>query len=68
VIRLVAYCELLENTNSNINRIIIDDLKLFMLLSAEDAAVFADDPVSLQSMLNDIELYYNKWALKLNVN
>ena len=39
-----------------------------MLLSAEDAAVFADDPVSLQSMLNDIELYYNKWALKLNVN
>jgi len=61
--------DLLENKNSSINGIIsIDDLKLVMLLFADDAAVFANDPVSLQSMLNDIELYCNKWALKLNVN
>jgi len=32
-----------------------------------DDAVFANNPVSLQSMLNDIKLYYNKYALKLNI-
>jgi len=31
-----------------------------MLLFADAAAVFAYDPVSLQSLLNDIELYCNK--------
>jgi len=61
--------DLLENINSSINGIFsIDDLKLFMLLFADDAAVFANDPVSLKFMLNDNELYCNKWALKLNVN
>ena len=50
----------------------IDYLKLFMLylLFADAAVVFAYDPLSLQSMLKDIEvrILCNKSALKLNVN
>ena len=36
------------------------------MLYADDAVVFAKSPESLQSILNDIELYCNTWGLKIN--
>jgi len=43
---------------------------MLYLLFADAAVVFAYDPLSLQSMLKDIEvrILCNKSALKLNVN
>ncbi|XP_045185370.2 uncharacterized protein LOC123543357 [Mercenaria mercenaria] len=61
--------DIVNNVNTNIDGILnIDDLQLFLLLFADGAVVFAHDPNSLQSMLNDIEEYSNLWGLRLNVN
>jgi hypothetical protein len=53
--------------NNNLNNIFeIDDLRIWILLFADDAAAFSHDPLSLQLILNDIEAYCNEWGLKLN--
>ena len=44
----------------------IDDIKVFLLLFADDGALFASNPQTLQSMLNDVETYCNTWSLRLN--
>ena len=55
--------------NSNIDGIIgIEDIHIFLLLFADDAVPFAQDPESLQSILYDIENYSNIWGLRLNTN
>ena len=43
---------------------------MFDLFFADAAAVFANDPPSLHSMLKDIEVHVqcNKWVLRLNIN
>ena len=43
-------------------------LKLFMLLYADDTAIFADTPEKLQMGLNRMKLYCDRWTLKLNPN
>ena len=35
----------------------IDDIQLYMLLFADDAVLFTSNPITLQSMLLDIERY-----------
>ena len=61
--------DILNHINSNVDGIIsVDEIQLFLLLFADDAAVFTQDPQSLQLILNDIEQYCNMWKLKLNVN
>jgi hypothetical protein len=61
--------DILNNINSNIDGIIeINNLKIFLLCFADDAVIFAKNPESLQSMLNDIENYCNIWNMKINVN
>ena len=61
--------DIINNINSNINGLLkVHDIEIFLLLFADDAVVFAYDPFSLQSMLNDIENYSNTWGLRLNVN
>jgi len=35
-----------------------DELKIFLLLFADDAVLFADSSESLQLMLNDLDQYY----------
>ena len=48
--------DILANINSNIEGIFTkDELKIFILLFADDAALFAQTPAALQSMLNDPE-------------
>ena len=43
-------------------------LSVFMLLFADDIAIFTTSPDSLQSQLNAIQHYSGKWGLKINVN
>ena len=55
--------DILSSVNSNIDGIIgIADIQIFLLLFADDAVLFAQDPASLQSMLYDIENYSNIWG------
>ena len=43
------------------------ELKLFLILFADDQVLFSTSPTSLQSMLNDVETYCNACGLKINV-
>ena len=59
--------DIIHNIHAGLEKIFtIDDLELFLMLYADDAVVFAKSPESLQSILNDIELYCNTWGLKIN--
>ena len=61
--------DILNNITTDLNGVInIDNLYLFLICFADDAILFTQDPVSLQRMLNDIELYCNTWNLKNNIN
>ena len=46
----------------------IDDLKVFLLLFADDAALFTHSPQALQSLLNDLHMYCSTWNLTVNTN
>jgi len=41
---------------------------MFMLLFADDIALFTTDPTSLQNQLDAVASYSNMWGLKINVN
>ena len=43
-------------------------VNLSLLLYADDTVIFAENPNDLQDRLQKVELYCNKWKLKLNVN
>ena len=69
ILCLFSLNDILSSVNSNIDGIIgIEDIQIFLLLFADDAVLFAQDPESLQSMLYDIENYSNIWGLRLNTN
>ena len=72
MIRLAAFFflnDILDNINSDLDGILtIDDVQLFLLLFADDAVDFSQDPKTLQSILNDIENYCISCGLKLNTN
>ena len=54
---------------SNINDIFtIDELKLHIILFADDQVVFAKSAHALQLLLNDIENYCTTWGIKINTN
>ena len=46
----------------------VELLSIYMLLFADDIALFTTDPNSLQSLLNNVYEYSYKWGLKINVN
>ena len=57
--------DIIGNINSNfLHNFTIDEMKIFMILYADDAIVFANTPDVLQSMLNDIDTYCTAWGLK----
>ena len=61
--------DILNNINYNLDCVFtIEQLRLFLLLFADDQALFATSASSLQSMLNEIEYYCNKWKMKININ
>ena len=50
--------DIVVNINADFEDVLrIEELRIFMLLYADDAIVFAKSPTVLQSMLNVIELY-----------
>lgn len=61
--------DIVTSINTNINGIFsVDEMKLFLILFADDQVLFTTSPTSLQSMLNDIETYCTLWGLKINVS
>ena len=55
----------------NIDKLTESDLQLlsiFMLLFADDIALFTTNPETLQNQLNQVHQYSCKWGLKINVN
>ena len=59
--------DIVQNVNVGLDNIFtIDEMRLFLLLYADDAVVFAKLPEVLQSILHDIESYCTLWGLKTN--
>lgn len=54
----------LDLTDGEVNLIV----KMFVLLYADDTAVFAESPESLQIGLDCVKAYCDKWCLKLNAS
>ena len=58
--------DIMSNINTNLNDIFsIEDIKLFLILYADDQVLFATSPSSLEIMLKDIENYCNTYKLKI---
>ena len=61
--------DLNENINNNLNGIFtVNDIKIFLLLYADDQVIFGKSQEAVQSMLSDIENYCNIWGLKINTS
>lgn len=61
--------DIVNNINSNLRDIYtVNELKLFLILFADDQVVFAKSPQTLQSLLTDIENYCETWRLKINTS
>lgn len=50
------------------NGIDIDVLKIFLLLYPDDIVIFAETPEDLQSSLDILYDYCQKWKLKVNID
>ena len=46
----------------------LEQLSIYLLLFAEDAVLFSDTIEGLQTSLNNIESYCNKWNIEVNVD
>ena len=61
--------DIIDNINSDLeNMFTLNELKLFLIMYADDQVVFARSPETLQRILKDIEDYCNIWGLKINTN
>ena len=59
--------DMINNFNNDIEGLFThNDIKLFMLLFADDTVLFAHTPEALQSLLNDLNIYCNTWGLKVS--
>ena len=59
--------DIIENINSDLEDIFtLNEIKLFLILYADDQVAFAKSPETLQKILTDIENYCNLWGLKIN--
>ena len=58
-----------QNMHANFDEIFtVNELRLFILLYADDAVIFAKSPRVLQSLLYDLEAYCLRWGLKINTS
>ena len=61
--------DMLQHVNSNLDGIFtLDDIKLFLILFADDQVVFAKTPQTLQLLLKDIENYCNELGIHINTS
>ena len=59
--------DIIENINSDLEDIFtLNEIKLFLILYADDQVAFAKLPETLQKILTDIENYCTMWGLKIN--
>ena len=56
---------LYDNTAETIR---IDELKIFLLLFADDTVLFSYTPQVLQTLLNKLHAYCLKWNVSVNIN
>ena len=54
-----------QNTDARLN---LDQLSIYLLIFADDAVIFSDSIVGLQSSLNNLQSYCLKWNLKVKVD
>jgi len=47
--------------------ITLDQISIYLLLFADDAALFSETPEGLQESLNNLETYCDKWNLTVNI-
>ena len=60
--------DIVTSINTDLDGIFsIGELKLFLILFADDQVLFSTSPTTLQTMLNDKETYCNVCGLKINV-
>ena len=58
--------DIVKNINDDSNEIFsFQELRLFILLYADDAVLFAKSPKVLQSLLHDLEIYCLTLGLKI---
>ena len=58
--------DIIDNINTNLQNIFtINELKLFLILFADDQVLFATSPETLQSLLTDLENYCQLFGLKI---
>ena len=61
--------DIVNQFDSNIDGLFtVNDLKLFLLMFADDAVLFAHTPMALQSLLNHLNMYCNTLGLKVNTS
>lgn len=59
--------DIISSINKNLwNIFTLNEIKLFLILYADDQVVFAKSPETLQFLLYDIEDNCNSWGLKIN--
>jgi len=59
--------DIIQSINSDHDGILtVNELRIFMILFADDGLIFCYKPETLQSMLKDIEQYCNTWGLRIN--
>ena len=46
----------------------LEQLSIYLLLFADDAVILSDSIQGLQSSLNYLEMYCNKWNLSVNID
>ena len=60
--------DIVNNINSDIAGIFtVDEFKLFIILFADDAVLFAQTPDALNYLLNNLENYCRTWGLKIPI-
>ena len=57
-----------NDISNNLTDTDIEQLSLYMLLFADDIALFTTSPESLQLQIDNLYHYSTKWGLKINVN
>ena len=53
----------MRNTGAGVT---VNDMKIFLLLYADDAVIFSETPTGLQSGINELQKYCERWKLPLN--
>ena len=61
--------DVINNMNTDVPGLFtVDELKIFMLLFADDSALFATTPDGLQHLLNELEIYCRVSGIKINTD